>query len=70
VPDILRQIGIVASSVGSIFQIWGQERLFLHSKLLSLHEVVDPLDLVYWSFGGFPYALSKTDSSCEVAGYG
>jgi len=31
--------------------------------------VVDPLGLGYQSSGGFPYALSETDSSRDVAGY-
>jgi len=49
-------------------------------KTLSLHDVyrssslvrlgvVDPLGLGYQSPGSFPYAMSETDSSREVAGY-
>jgi len=66
--------------MGSFSQIWKQERLSLNMKLVSFHDVhhssffvrlgvVDPLGLGYQSSGSFLYALSETDSPCEVAGY-
>jgi len=62
----------------SLSRICKQEKLLLPNKALSIHDVqrscslvplgvADPLGLEYQSSGGFPYALSETDSACKVA---
>jgi len=58
-----------AGEVVAIYQTLNLHDSHLSDSLLRLG-VVDPLDLGYQSSGSFLYALSETDSSREVAGYG
>jgi len=73
-----RNFGIVAGllvlnlEVGQIVSTY--KTLSLHDVHLSgslvLLRVMNRLDLRYQSSGSFPFALSETESSREVAGYG